>query len=387
LIYLDNNATTHLNASVRERMQEVLALSLGNASSPHSGGNVTREVLNTAREQVATLLGADLDQIVFTSGATESNVHSLSHAGPFRNLITTAVEHSSILQTCQHMEKQGVSVCYLPVSSEGLVNVDSVLDMASKSVGPSLVSIQWVNNETGVIQPIEEIGHRLKDLNVTFHIDAAQAVGKIPISFHDLPVDLLSFSGHKLHAPPGVGALLVTDKMTPKPMLFGGAQENGMRAGTENIIGIAGLGAACASRHSNFHEKIYKMKALRDRFECMLGKQLANVEVVAKSAPRVCNTTNLRFKNTRGEALVAQLDLQDLCCSQSSACTSAKPEPSYVLRAMGMSEKEAYECIRFSVSELNTVEEIDTAIECVKETTTRLRSLMSPLPFLQESTI
>lgn len=387
MIYLDNNASTYLTVPVRQRLQEVLALSLGNASSPHSGGNMAREVLNTAREQVAILLGADLDQIIFTSGATESNVHSLSHAGPFRKLITTEVEHSSILQTCQNMEKQGVSICYLPVSSQGLVNVDSVLDMASKSVGPTLVSIQWVNNETGVIQPIEAIGQRLKELDVIFHIDASQAVGKIPISFHNLPVDLLSFSGHKLHAPPGVGALLVNEKMKPKPMIYGGAQEYGIRAGTENIIGIAGLGAACASRHSNFHETIDKMKELRDRFEFMLCNQLASVEVIGKSAPRVCNTTNLRFKNTRGEALVAQLDFQDICCSQSSACTSAKPEPSYVLRAMGMSEKEAYECIRFSVSELNTVEEIDTAIERVKETTTRLRRLMSPLPFLQESKI
>jgi cysteine desulfurase len=376
-IYLDNNATTPLSSAVIGCIEELLVSSPLNASSVHLGGRVCRELIEQARHEVAAMIGAENDQIVFTSGATEANNHVFRSIADRSEspckVITTVVEHSSIVNTCEMLRHKGHRVEAIPVLSTGLVDMGRFA--ASLNDGADLVSIQWVNNETGIIQPVLKIAEMCREHGVMFHTDAAQAVGKFEIKATDMPIDLLSLSGHKLHAPQGVGALYVRDGLEISPLLFGGAQEGGRRAGTENVLGILALGTACRERGNSLVDFFQKTSMLRDSFEAQIQKELDGIIINGDQALRVCNSTNIQFSGTNGEALVAQLDGAGLMCSQSSACTSGRPEPSYVLRAMGLSEQEAYDSVRFSFSALNNAGEVDDAVKLIVERVKRLRTI------------
>ena len=371
-VYLDNNATTPPLPEVRAAVLNALA-AFGNPSSSHTAGGRGREQLRTARESLASLLGCGPDAIVFTSGATEANNTVLrGFSGPDRRVISTAVEHSSVLAALDRCSRQGTEVVLLPVSGGGLVDPE---DLRRALAGRAdLVSIQWVNSETGVVQPIDQIGRLCAGAGVPFHTDAAQAVGKLPMGLRDLPVDYASIAGHKFHAPVGVGALYVGGATRPEGLIEGGDQESGLRAGTENVPGIAGMGCAARLREKSLDETIARLGSLRDRLEREIIDRCGGVTVNGDSRARVCNTTNLLFRGVDGEALVARLDQRGIRCSQGSACTNQRPEPSHVLRAMGLSEEEAYASVRFSLSVLNDEEEVAAACAAVAEEVDRVRA-------------
>lgn len=362
-IYFDNNATTFPLPEVVEAVAEAMAGAYGNPSSLHRAGNRARTALRRAREQVASLLSAREDEVIFTSGTTEANnlvLLSLLRGSlkGFR-LVTTNVEHSSILQAARHLETEGVPITVLEVDGNGLVDRKALVE----AIEPrrTLVSIQWANNETGVVQPIPELAAAAHAAGAVFHSDAAQAVGKIPLDLSQHPVDLISVTGHKVHGPLGVGALVGPGVTRVHPLTFGGSQERSLRPGTENLAGIIGLGVALEIRAARFEVVARTTRNLRDRFEALLEAKGVVAGVNGRAVERLPNTSNIRFSEVDGEALVIRVDLAGIRCSQSSACTNSKPEPSYVLRAMGLSESEAYASVRFGFSELNTVEEVDHA--------------------------
>jgi cysteine desulfurase len=365
-IYFDNNATTRALPEVIEAVAEAMSFGPTNASSLHGAGRQARNALSRARAETAVLVGADESDVIFTSGATEANnIVLLSLLGRLagHRLVTSVVEHSSIIETAGFLERQGVSVKLLPVDENGLISEDGLAGAIVP--GKTLVSIQWANNETGVIQPIERLASVARAQEAIFHTDAVQAVGKIPISLPELPVDLLSISGHKLHGPMGVGALVGPGLKHVSPLMHGGAQENNLRPGTENVPGIVGLARALQIRSARMRAIADATSQLRDRLEDSLSAAGLVSAVNGSAAPRLPNTTNLQFEAVDGEALTIRLDQEGVRCSQSSACTNRKPEPSYVLRAMGLTESEAYSSIRFGFSELNTAAEVDMAGETI----------------------
>jgi len=374
-IYLDNNATTQALPEVQEAMLEVLGAHFGNPSSAHSSGDRARAYLTESREAVASLIGAETSQIVFTGSGTEANNMVLASAmredTKKARIITTSVEHSSIAVMVDDLGRSNIEFIQLQVDRGGMVSVSDLA--ASISPETALVSIQWVNNETGVIQLIEEIGMMCRDQGVPFHTDAAQAVGKLPVDVTHLPVDYLSLTAHKFHGPQGIGALYVRDPTRIAPMFYGGAQENSLRPGTENMSGIAGLGKAAALRQGRFDQVQMQLTTLRNYIERCILDLVPDVDINGDRNRRVCNTTNLLFRDVDGQALVAQLDQAGIRSSQSSACTNQRPEPSYVLQAMGLSEQEAYASVRFSVSELNTMEEMEEAAGKIADICERLR--------------
>jgi cysteine desulfurase len=273
---------------------------------------------------------------------------------------------------CDHLETRDVKIRLLPVNEHGLVDLPEFQSALGDEI--SLVSIQWVNNETGVIQPIEEIGSLCREAGIPFHTDAAQAVGKFEINLSATPIDYLSFTGHKFHAPQGIGILYARDINKLQPIMFGGSQENGLRPGTENLAGIAGIGCAAAIRNKQLSESVILLETLRHTFEQRLIASIPDIKINGGSAPRVCNTTNVLFDGLDGQALTVRLDQAGIRCSQSSACTNQRPEPSYVLRAMGLSEDQAYGSIRFSFSVLNTAGEVERAVEIIAELCKELRA-------------
>ena len=365
-VYLDNNATTKPLPEVREAMMGVLGEDFGNPSSAHSAGDRVREAMVPAREAVAKLVGAEADQIVFMGSGTETNntvFYSVVQRAPTEKrvrIVTTTVEHSSIIKMNDYLSARGVEVVSVPVDRCGQL----VWEALDEAVTPDtdLVSVQWVNNETGAILPVEEMARLCQSRGVLFHTDAAQAVGKLPVSVTELPVDFLTFTAHKFHGPQGIGALYVRSSKELLPLLWGGSQEGGLRPGTENVPGIIGMGTAAQLRLEQLEDVQELMASLRDHFEQSVIDRVPDVEVNGDPDMRVCNTTNLLFRDVDGQALVARLDQKGVRCSQSSACTNQRPEPSYVLRAMGLSESEAYASIRFSFSEFNTVEDVDDAV-------------------------
>ena len=365
-VYLDNNATTRPLPEVREAMMRVLGEDFGNPSSAHSAGDRVRGAMVVAREAVAMLVGAEADQIVFMGSGTEANntvFYSVVQRAPTEKrvrIVTTTVEHSSIVKMCDYLGARGVEVVSVPVDRCGQL----VWEALDEAVTPDtdLVSVQWVNNETGAILPVERIAQLCQSRGVLFHTDAAQAVGKLPISVTESPVDFLTFTAHKFHGPQGVGALYVRSSKELLPLLWGGSQEGGLRPGTENVPGIIGMGTAAQVRLDRSKDVQVLMASLRDDFEQSVITKIPDVEINSDPDVRVCNTTNLLFRDVDGQALVARLDQDGVRCSQSSACTNQRPEPSYVLRAMGLSESEAYASIRFSFSEFNTVEDVDEAV-------------------------
>lgn len=377
-IYFDNNATTPMLPEVRAAMEPYFAEHFGNASSIHHHGQETRFAVEKARDSVAKLLGCRASEIVFTSGGTEGDnlgIFGVVQAGD--HVITSTIEHHAVLFSCQRLEEIGVSVSYVPVNGQGLVDPEGV----KRALCPNtkLISIMMANNETGVLQPVEEIGKIAAEADVYFHTDAVQAAGKVPIDVSRIGCDLLSISGHKMHAPQGVGATYVRKGTQLQPMLYGGRHERQRRAGTENVAGIVGLGKAAEIALAGFARgEDCAMAAMRDRLETALMSAAQEAGTNGAGAPRVPNTTNIYFDFIEGEALVIALDLQGLAVSTGAACASGATEPSHVLIAMGSRPDRARASIRFSLGKQNTEDEVDFAIRAVPETVARLRAL-SPL--------
>ncbi|MFZ1129380.1 MAG: cysteine desulfurase family protein [Terriglobales bacterium] len=376
-VYLDSNATTPVLPEVLDAMRPYFSEHFGNASSIHHHGQETRSAVERARESVAALFQCRASEIVFTSGGTEAdNLAIFGLAQPGDHVITSTIEHHAVLNACKHLEAMGCTVSFVPVDRRGLIDPEDV----RRSVRPNtkLISVMFANNETGVVQPLAEIGKIAAEAEVYFHTDAVQAAGKIPIDVHAIGCDLLAISGHKFHATQGVGALYVRKGTELEPMLYGGRHERSRRAGTENVPGIVGLGKASELARTGFdrHDD-QKMAAARDRLERELLK-LEATGLNGEDAPRVPNTTNIYFDGIEGEALVIALDLKGLAVSTGAACSSGAIEPSHVLLAMGLRPHRAKASIRFSLGKQNTSEDVDFALGAIPETVARLRDL-SPL--------
>ncbi len=374
-IYLDNNATTPVLPDVLEAMRPYFGERFGNASSIHHHGQETRAAVEDARASVATLLGCRESEIVFTSGGTEGdNLAIVGLVGSGDHVITSSVEHHAVLHSCKHLEESGCEVTFLPVDGQCLVDPDDV----RRALRPNtkLISIMLANNETGVLQPAEEIGEIATEAEVHFHTDAVQAAGKVPVDVKGIGCDLLSISGHKMHAPQGVGALYVRKGTKICPLFYGGRHERSRRAGTENVPGIVALGKAAELARQGFDRgEDRKMASLRDRLEQGILAQVEDVGVNGAGAPRVPNTTNIYFDHIEGESIVIALDLKGLAVSTGAACSSGAIEPSHVLMAMGLRMDQARASIRFSLGKQNTSEDVDFALSLVVDTVARLREL------------
>lgn len=376
VIYLDNNATTRVDPSVLEAMLPYLRDYYGNPSSMHSFGGQVGQAVREARSQVAALLGADDTEIVFTSCGSESNNAAIRAAlatqPDKRHIITTQVEHPAVLNVCKQLEKQGYTVTYLSVDNQGQLDLMEL--EAALTGNTALVSTMYANNETGVVFPIEQIGLRVKEVGALFHVDAVQAVGKIPIDLKTSTVDLLTLSGHKLHAPKGIGALYVRRGVRFRPFLLGGHQERGRRAGTENVPGIIALGKAAALAQVHFKDGAREQQ-LRDDLEQGILATIPDCEVNGHPTQRLPNTTNIGFKYIEGEAILLHLNRHGICASSGSACSSGSLEPSHVLRAMGLPYTILHGSIRFSLSRFTTEAEVSQVLARLPEIIGHLRSL------------
>jgi cysteine desulfurase len=376
-IYLDNNATTKIAPEAFDEMIPYLTDLYGNPSSMHTFGGSLHNKIEEARERVAALIGAELDEIIFTSCGTESDNTALMSAVESypqkRHIITTRVEHPAVFNFAKHLARKGFRVTFIPVDSFGRLDMDAFSKALDDDV--VVVSVMYANNESGVIFPIEEIGEILKERKIIFHTDAVQAVGKLPIDVKKLPVDMLSLSGHKIHAPKGIGALYLRRGTRFYPYIIGGHQENGRRAGTENIASIIGLGKACELAAKNIKKEVAYLSVLRDKLEKRLMELCPDVRVNGDRENRLPNTTNMSFEYVEGEAILLRSNEYGICASSGSACTSGSLEPSRVLRAMGVPFTAIHGSIRFSLSRYNTEEEIDTVIEIMPKIIKQLREL------------
>lgn len=385
-VYLDYNATTPVDPQVLDAMLPYFSAAFANASSIHTPGQRARAAVETAREQVAALIGAKPQEIVFTSGGTESDNHAifgvaqpilavrLSSQQPAPpHIITTTIEHEAVLNACQALEKQGVGATYLPVDREGQVDPEAV----RHAIRPEtfLITLMQANNELGTVQPLEEIGRIAKEHKIYFHTDAVQSAGKIPIDVNVLNVDMLSLSGHKLYAPKGVGALYVRSGTRLRQLLYGGHHQRGHRPGTENVSGIVGLGKAAEIARKSLANDAQRVSALRDQLERGLLERVPQIRVNGSHAQRTPNTTNIQFAGIEGEALVIALDLKGLACSVGAACSSGAVEPSHVLTAIGLSQEEAKSSLRFSLGRHTTESEIAFALEAIPAAVAQLRAL------------
>jgi cysteine desulfurase len=375
--YLDNNATTPVLPEIQEAMLPYFGERFGNASSIHHHGQETRAAVERARESVAKLLACRASEIVFTSGGTEGdNLGIFGLASPGDHIITSTIEHHAVMNACKHLEEKGCEVTSIPVDGHCRVDPQDV----KRALRPKtkLITIMTANNETGVVQPVEEIGKIAAEADVYFHTDAVQAAGKIPMDVNKISCDLLTISGHKMHAPQGIGALYVRKGTLLEAMLYGGSHERSRRAGTENVPGIVAIGKAAEIALAAFERgDDKKMAALRDHLEREL-RQIESSGTNGETVPRVPNTANLYFDYIEGEALVIALDLKGLAVSTGAACSSGAIEPSHVLTAMGLRPDRARASIRFSLGKQNTPEDVDFALSLVPETVARLREL-SPL--------
>lgn len=372
---MDANATTPLLPEVLEAMRPYFIEHFGNASSIHQQGQQARAAVEQARESVAALLNCRAAEIVFTSGGTESdNLALFGLVQPGDHLITSSIEHHAVLHAAEKLRERGAEVTFLPVSGDGVVNPQDLRRAIQDNT--KLISIMMANNETGAIQPVSEIGRIAAEADIYFHTDAVQAAGKVPIDVQSLRCDLLSISGHKMHAPQGTGVLYVRKGTQLEPLFFGGSHERQRRAGTENLPGIVGLGkAAEIARAALADGTIEKIAALRNRLEQGVLSQVQDTGVNAGSVRRVPNTTNIYFENLEGEALVIALDLKGLCTSGGSACASGAAEPSHVLSAMALTPARARASLRFSLTKLITDEDVNFALEVIPAAAARLREL------------
>jgi cysteine desulfurase len=380
MIYLDHNATTPLHPDVFQTMEPYLREQFGNASSSYRLGREAKTALENSRKKVAACLGAKDHEIIFTSGGTESDnlaIRGIARAlrGKGNHIITSRVEHHAVLRTCDDLEREGFRVTFLPVDASGQISPDDVRRHIDE--GTILISIMAANNETGVLQPISEVGALARQKGIIFHTDAVQAVGKIPVNVDDLSVDLLSISGHKFHGPKGVGVLYVRHNTPMAPILTGGHHEHHFRAGTENIPGIVGLAEALSVATQNLSTATHRLSTLRQRFESAILNKIDGVQINGVNAPRVPNTSSICFQFIEGESILLHLDLKGICASSGSACSTESPEPSHVLMAMGVPARTAQGAIRFSLGKDNTDEEIDFVIDTLVDITAKLREISS----------
>jgi len=381
IIYVDNAATTQISESALNSMLPYLKELYGNPSSVYSIGRDAQIAVEKARQQVATAIGAEVGEIYFTSCATEANNWALK--GALKNLekkgkkhlITSVIEHHAILHTAEMLEKEGYEVTYIPVDEYGVIKIDEL----KKAIRPdtALVSIMFANNEIGTIQPIKEIGEICKAAGVWFHTDAVQAIGNIAINVKDLNISMLSLSGHKFHAPKGVGALYIKKGVVIKNILHGGAQEKNKRPGTENVSGIVALGTAIEEATDGIDEKVKKIKELSKMVRDGLLK-IEKTKLNGHPENRLAGNVNISFIGVEGEGLLLMLDRKGLCVSSGSACTSGSLDPSHVLMGIGLDHMTAHGSLRISLSKYNTAEEMDEIIEMIPKVVTLLRS-MSPV--------
>ncbi|HTB93221.1 MAG TPA: cysteine desulfurase family protein [Candidatus Sulfotelmatobacter sp.] len=379
-IYLDHNATTPVDPAVLDAMLPYFSSDFGNASSIHTFGQRARAAVETSREQVAALINARPQEIVFTSGGTESDNHAIFGVAqallpvrPGTHIITTTIEHEAVLNACQALEKQGVAVTYLRVNREGLIDLDDL----RRALRPEtvLITVMHANNELGAVQPLAEIGRLAAEVEVYFHTDAVQSAGKIPLDVQALQLDLLSLSGHKFYAPKGVGALFIKSGTHLRQLLYGGHHQRGFRPGTENVAGIVGLGKAAELARLSLERDSARISLLRDTLEQGILSRVPDSSVSSANAPRTPNTCNILFPGLEGEALVIALDLKGLACSTGAACSSGAVEPSHVLTAIGLSASDARASIRFSLGRNTTESEINAALELIPVAVSQLRKL------------
>ncbi len=379
-IYFDHNATTPVAPEVLAAMLPYFSEEYGNASSIHTFGQSARGAVELARISVARLLGARTAEVTFSSGGTESNNHAIlgvvaMATGDSKHVITSAIEHAAVLDPCRELAKRGVAVTILPVDSDGVVNPEDV----RRAIRPDtvLITIMLANNELGTIEPIAEIGKIAAEAGVTFHTDAVQAAGKIPIDVRELGVHLLSISAHKFYGPKGVGALYARKGTSIAPLMYGGHSERDQRPGTEDVAAIAGMGAAADFAVMHLQEERQRLAALRDRLEKGLLDRIPYARVNGFRAQRTPNTTNLTLPFVEGESMVIALDLKGIACSTGAACSSGAMEPSHVLTAIGLAPEDARATLRLSLGHQTTDQEIDYALETIPAVIERLR-LISP---------
>lgn len=380
-VYMDNAATTKLSPDVLNAMMPYLTDIYGNASSVHAFGREAREGVEHARNQVAAAINASPDEIFFTAGGTESDnmaIKGVAHkyAKKGKHIITTAIEHHAVLHTCEALEKEGYEVTYLPVDEDGLISVEQV--RAAMRDDTLLVTVMFANNEVGTIEPIAEIGALCRERNVLFHTDAVQAVCHIPIDVKAMNIDLMSISAHKFHGPKGIGALYCRKGIVLEPVIVGGAQERKRRAGTENVAGIVGLGAAIERAHKNMAADMARVSALRDKLISGILKDIPHVKLNGHPTQRLPQNVNFSIRYIEGESILLMLDINGIAASSGSACTSGSLDPSHVLLAMGIPHEIAHGSLRLTLSDMTTDEEVDYVLETLTKTVKRLRD-MSPL--------
>jgi len=380
-VYFDHSATTPVDKTVAETILEHMTEKFGNASSIHRFGREARKAVDEAREKVAALINAEPNEIFFTSGGTEGDnlaLKGIAYANRKKgnHIITTAIEHHAILHTCEYLEKQGFSVTYLPVDEYGMVKVEDVAKaITDKTI---LISVMYANNEVGTIQPIAEIGCIAREKGIYFHTDAVQVAGNYPIDVKASKIDLLTLAGHKFHGPKGVGVLYIRRGVRIEEIQHGGGHERNMRAGTENVPGIVGLGKAAELAKNEMQEKIVRISGLRDRIIKEVMEKIPHTKLNGHPTQRMPGNANFSFHFVEGESLLLNLDLKGIAASSGSACTSGSLDPSHVLLAMGMTHEVAHGSLRITLGRGNTAEEVDYFLELLPEIVQRLRD-MSPL--------
>ena len=384
IVYMDNNATTRVAPEVLEEMLPYFSKLYGNPSSMHTFGDTAQHKMRESREKIASLIGATPAEIILTSCGTESDstaIRAATLSNPDKkHIVTTRVEHPAIKNLCEYLSKRGYRVTFVPVDRKGNLDVDALQNNLTDDT--AIVSVMWANNESGVIFPIDEISQIVKEHGIIFHTDAVQAVGKVPIDVRRVNVDMLSLSGHKIHAPKGVGVLYLRKGTKFSPFLIGGHQEGGRRGGTENVASIVGLGKACELAKHHLADQHTRVKKLRDRLETALLEKIPHAMINGDQEHRLPNTTSISFEYVEGESILLMMDRLGICASSGSACTSGSLEPSHVLRAMGVPFTAAHGSIRFSLSVYNTAEEIDFIIDNLPPIIARLREMS---PFWKES--
>ncbi|MCF6147819.1 MAG: cysteine desulfurase NifS [Candidatus Kuenenia sp.] len=377
VIYADNNATTRVAPEVLEEMLPFFSEYYGNPSSMHVFGGQVAKKIDNARQQVADIIGAEPEEIVFTSCGTESDntaIMGVLRANPGKkHIVTSRVEHPAVYNLCTYLAQNGYHVTELGVDRDGMINVDELSNAVREDT--AIVSIMYANNETGVIFPIKEIAGIVKQKGSVFHTDAVQAVGKIPLNLSESSIDLLTISGHKLHAPKGVGALYIRKGTSIAPFIIGGHQEKNRRGGTENVPSIIGLGTACELAKRFMGEEQTRVKQLRDRLERKIVEKAPDAIINGYKSPRLPNTTNISFEYVEGEAILLLLNEKGICASSGSACTSGSLEPSHVLRAMGIPFTAVHGSVRLSLSRYNTSDDVDYIVEHLPPIVRRLREI------------
>jgi len=379
LIYLDNAASTAVHPEVVKEMMPYFDTQYGNPSSIHQFGRKAKNAIEKARKQVAILIGAEPNEILFTSGGTESNNTILdgvltSNSEPYpEHIITSSIEHEAVLQPCKEFENVGIKITYIPVDEHGIVNPDEITNSINSHT--VLVSIMFANNEVGTIQPIKEISEICKKYQIPLHTDAVQAVGKIPINVKDLGVDALSISSHKINGPKGIGALFIKKGLMVTPQILGGGQENGMRSGTENVASIVGFGKACEIAKERLNRNISHFQTLHSSILSKITKEISHVKLNGHPEKRIFNNVHLTFMGVNGEDLIIKLDEHGIAASTGSACSVHTQKASHVLKAMGFNHEQITGSLRISFGYMNTLDEIDQTVEVLKKVVSELRSV------------